>query len=53
MNYLTEVMNRTRRKVFKLLRTEAAKIVLFSCAFRLANVDFFREFYNQTLKACI
>ena len=29
------------------------KTCLFSDTFRLANVDFFREFYNNTLNACI
>ena len=32
------------------LQTVAVKLVLFSYAFRLTNVDFFREFYNQILK---
>ena len=29
------------------------KTSLFYDAFRLANVDFFREFYNNILNACI
>ena len=30
-----------------------SKTCLFSDAFRPANVDFYREFYNNTLNACI
>ena len=29
------------------------KTCLFSDAFRVANVDLFREFYNNTLNACM
>ena len=35
------------------LRTCSCKTCLFSYAFRLTIVDFFREFYKQMLNACI
>ena len=35
------------------LRIFSCKTCLFSYAFRLTIVDFFREFYKQMLNACI
>ena len=54
MNDLCRHLNVLRSHlVNSTLRTVAVKLVLFSYAFRLTNVDFFREFYIQTLNACI